>query len=516
MAPKEKKERTTNFKTYEAQSRLLSALVASLGNHRLDFKKIAKNHGGSATESSMEHRFRVIKAQADFITALVEAGLDPASYETWMIRNKDGKPSRLQARRLARPAAASITAAVVVAIALFGASTPDGLNFQFRSVKKGADALTHAVENGQDPVNAFGALMKGGSSVPATPSHRTPGSTKRARPTKTPTSSATPASKRLKATKLEPELEFDEDDEDSPEADYSELDSTPTKTKPKKFESAGQLLPRPAWAKPAPGEKPAVRGNVAIAPAPAPPRPAAPAYTLAPIAGIAAVPNGYTNPATGVGYNCVPPTTTMGSAAPPSAVISPAMGMTSSMRRNSVFSAAGSHTAASSPGTPTISHYPPVPNTTSSPSGMGSSSHYPPVPGTTNMSYYTTNMYDAIPSPTTSASDASSHTMAAASASASSSSVKPQQTAAAATAPFNPEQEFRPFAGFATTTTAGSSNNGNGNGNGNGARNGGHAAYSFDHREAAQATQIDFGGFEDGDEEEEEEGEEWWDDAGDC
>jgi len=38
MPPKEKKERTTNFRTFETQSRLLAALVASLDNHRFDYK----------------------------------------------------------------------------------------------------------------------------------------------------------------------------------------------------------------------------------------------------------------------------------------------------------------------------------------------------------------------------------------------------------------------------------------------------------------------------------------------
>ncbi len=36
--PKEKKERATNFRTWETQSRLLSALVASLDGVRLDYK----------------------------------------------------------------------------------------------------------------------------------------------------------------------------------------------------------------------------------------------------------------------------------------------------------------------------------------------------------------------------------------------------------------------------------------------------------------------------------------------
>ena len=36
----EKKERATNFRTYETQARLLSALVASLGNNpRIDYKR---------------------------------------------------------------------------------------------------------------------------------------------------------------------------------------------------------------------------------------------------------------------------------------------------------------------------------------------------------------------------------------------------------------------------------------------------------------------------------------------
>jgi hypothetical protein len=44
MPPKtpagEKKERATNFRTYETQARLLSALVASLGpNARIDYKR---------------------------------------------------------------------------------------------------------------------------------------------------------------------------------------------------------------------------------------------------------------------------------------------------------------------------------------------------------------------------------------------------------------------------------------------------------------------------------------------
>ena len=41
----EKKERATNFRTYETQARLLSALVASLGsNPRIDYKRKCFSH----------------------------------------------------------------------------------------------------------------------------------------------------------------------------------------------------------------------------------------------------------------------------------------------------------------------------------------------------------------------------------------------------------------------------------------------------------------------------------------
>ncbi|EGS17239.1 uncharacterized protein CTHT_0065580 [Thermochaetoides thermophila DSM 1495] len=181
--------RTTNFRSYDAQARLLAALVASLENQRFDFKK---------------HRMRTVKAMAEACRKLVEAGEDPAQYAIYEHFDTKQKIQKY-----------------------FGASTPDGIGFQFRSVKQGAKVLIDAVNNGKDPVQAFNEWNNGGSSsIPATPAGR---GAKRARaPSMKKTPGTTPASKRRKQIKLEDIT----DDEDSPDADYSDLDTTPTKNKP--------------------------------------------------------------------------------------------------------------------------------------------------------------------------------------------------------------------------------------------------------------------------------------------
>ena len=388
----------------------------------------------------------------------------------------------------------------------FGESTPDGLAFQFRNIKKGGDVLKAAAQKGEDPVGAFGAHMKGGgraaSSVPATPS-----TTKRSRPTKATVSgsSATPTSKRRKAIKIEPEAEFD-DDEDSPETDYSELDSTPTKIKPKSQGNAGQLVPRSAWAKPA--EKPKRPRHIAIAPAPprpAVPQPAAPSYTLAPIPGLnssSALPNGYTDPATGFGYNVAPPTTR--TSASPSAANSPAMGLATA-RRGSAYSS-GSYTAASSPATPNMSYSDTVPaqtmhmgpqysraQTTSSSmtmnnAGMGMSAandSMGTIGGMTNANTpsFNTNVFHSMPSPTPSVQDLTTHQTTAST----------NNTMAAATSNMHGNAaSFQPDDSFTTSFTGYAASNAYAPTSGN------NRMYtSFDQHEAKLAADVDFGGFED-------------------
>ncbi|KAK4043468.1 hypothetical protein C8A01DRAFT_13002 [Parachaetomium inaequale] len=501
----EKKERTTNFKSYETQARLLSALVASLGpNPKIDYKQVARYYGGGATESSVEHKLRNTRAQADLIRKMVAANMDPGDSDV-PFATKAGKT-----RRRSQPAAATAAAAAPPPRRYFGASTPDGLNFQFRAIKKGADALKTAAEKGQDPIDAFAVFARGGStatgSVPTTPS-----TTKRARPTKTTGSGsrATPASKRQKAMKIEPEPEPDmfDEDEDSPEVDYSELDTTPTKLKPKVHTTPRKnppLQPHPAWPKPA--QKTTASRPVPIAPAP--PRPMAPRpepeatpFRLMPIAGVgsSALPNGYTNPATGFGYNVAPPAAV--NSATPSAANSPAMGM-STDRRGSAYSS-GSYTAASSPATPNMSYPDPSSTTTSNvamnnagmnmstTNGMtanGMNNRTNPNMATANMPSFNTNMFDSATSPAASTPDVA-HTPQTTTSSTS--------TMPATTAPSG-EDEFNPFCDFGRIPTTN---------NGYITVGGGDRSYSRnDPKEAALAGDVDFGGFEDQEEEEDDDG----------
>lgn len=392
---------------------------------------------------------------------------------------------------------------------LFGASTPDGLGFQFRSINKGANVLKQAVANGEDPVDAFAAHLKGGSSaassVPATPNHQrtTPASAKRTRSVK----STGAGAKRQKVIKPDPDLESD-DDVDSPEADYSELDTTPTKLKPKVLSTPHKnppLLPHSAWTKP--GEKanpqPGLAATASVAP-----RPAAPSYALAPIpgSGSAVLPNGYTNPATGVGYNCAPPVNMTG--AQPSAAHSTAMNM-NGMRRGSAFST-DSHTAGSSPPTPTLAFSFPVPNSGGNVpinhNGMGMTAGVTGMnrtnagTGTANIMgmppSYNMPMFETASSPTASASDAQTPQTTT-----SSNTVAGFGTTTMATS-FKSE-EFTPFGGFG----GGSGTGGNMSYLAHNSISSDHASDRFDPNDVACAAELDLGEFVDGEE---------WDDAGDC
>ncbi|KAL2197437.1 hypothetical protein P885DRAFT_77126 [Corynascus similis CBS 632.67] len=479
------KERTANFRTYEAQSRLLAALVASLEGHRFDYKKIAEYHGGGVTESAMEHKFRLARAQADLIKLMVANNRDPGDYDI-----------------------PNVTKAEIQKF--FGASTPDGLGFQFRGIKKGSDVLKNAVEKGDDPVDAFARFLKGGSggtgSVPATPS-----TTKRARSTKATASGsgANPSSKRHKTIKIEHESD---DDDDSPEVDYSQLDATPTKPKPKPAPpNLTRVVPQSSRAGPASTPKAAPR-QVPIAPAPPP---AAPSYSLAPIAGLGspALPDGYTDPVTSFSYNMAPPTNM--ECAAQSAASSQVI-RTAPARRGSTYST-GSFSAASSPATPSLSYPDPSPspikhtgaNNMHLSMGTNTGSQHASMPGTaddntgltvsladldttttmptSNIRSFGTKTSQSATSPRESTSDmptpqttTSSNTTTAAT----------PGTHAALTTSFEASQEFRTFNGYTSAA--------NGHHIGRSSNRG---YSSFDQREAELAAQVDFGGFEDQDEE---------------
>ncbi|KAK3949702.1 hypothetical protein QBC32DRAFT_316580 [Pseudoneurospora amorphoporcata] len=137
-----------NFKTYEAQARLLAAVIAAHPELRLNYKAIAQHYGKSATMSAIEHRFRPVRKQADCLRLAVARGDDPEEIDIH------------EARELAK---------------YFGESTADGLQFQFRGVKQAAEAMKNAADNGKDPIEAF---MNAGSGSGA---NKTPSGRKRGR-----------------------------------------------------------------------------------------------------------------------------------------------------------------------------------------------------------------------------------------------------------------------------------------------------------------------------------------------
>ncbi|KAK6212391.1 hypothetical protein LQW54_005344 [Pestalotiopsis sp. IQ-011] len=202
---------TTNFRSYEAQARLLAAVIAT-AKPRLDYKEIARHMGSDATPSAVDHRLRPIKQLAKLQDSCLKHGGDP----------KDLPVEKTEIQKL------------------FGESTPQGLEFHFRQVKAIGKAQQEAVDNGGDPTGvAVGSTAKGKGkgvqrSLPSTPAT----SRKRAAPA---SGLATTGGRGRKQVKTEPtgldDAGLDGDvksDVDSPEDDYDGLDiATPSKPRPR-------------------------------------------------------------------------------------------------------------------------------------------------------------------------------------------------------------------------------------------------------------------------------------------
>lgn len=89
-----------NFRSYEGQSRLLTAVIAAHPGLKLNYKgefpcepspflstglvlikpAIALHYGSDWTESGIEHFFRPVKKNAKAIQAMVERKEDPANF----------------------------------------------------------------------------------------------------------------------------------------------------------------------------------------------------------------------------------------------------------------------------------------------------------------------------------------------------------------------------------------------------------------------------------------------------
>ncbi|KAK1243579.1 hypothetical protein MKX08_001717 [Trichoderma sp. CBMAI-0020] len=205
MAPASK----ANYKTYEAQARMVRAIVAAHPDVKWNYKEIVACYGSDMTEHALNHRFRRLKAQVVIVREGRSKGLDPKNIHA------DGDlPATIDAvdtKNIAR---------------YFGQSTTDGIQFQFRGIKKDADILRKVEGEGGDVANCLN-LGSGGPSVTSTPSKPNP-----ARSTGSRTGTGTGRKRARKMDVLDIKRSSSDEEDDEVE-DWSGHEMTPTK-KPKK------------------------------------------------------------------------------------------------------------------------------------------------------------------------------------------------------------------------------------------------------------------------------------------
>ncbi|KAF4449985.1 hypothetical protein F53441_6833 [Fusarium austroafricanum] len=191
MAPANAK---ANYKTYEAQARMVRAIVAAHPEVKWNYKDHALNH-----------RFRKVRATVNIIHKAREQGFDVKDLTT----DENLLPSTQGAidNNIAK---------------YFGQSTADGIQFQFRTIKKDAESLRQAANNGGDVANCLNLGTGSGPGLPNTPSKPTP--------SRQPGSRSAKGSKRKTSfPALNPIKRSASEDEDEDELNFDDMDHTPSK-----------------------------------------------------------------------------------------------------------------------------------------------------------------------------------------------------------------------------------------------------------------------------------------------
>ncbi|GFP55225.1 hypothetical protein TASIC1_0005008300 [Trichoderma asperellum] len=199
-----------NYKTYEAQARMVRAIVAAHPDVKWNYKEIVACYGSDMTEHALNHRFRRLKAQVVIVREGRSKGFDPKN-----ICADGDLPNTIDAvdtKNIAR---------------YFGQSTTDGIQFQFRGIKKDADILRKVESEGGDVANCLN-LSSGGPSVTSTPSKPTP-----ARSVGSRTGSGTGRKRARKIDMINMIKRSSSDEEEEEVENWSDHENTPTK-KPKK------------------------------------------------------------------------------------------------------------------------------------------------------------------------------------------------------------------------------------------------------------------------------------------
>ncbi|RDA86564.1 hypothetical protein CP532_6010 [Ophiocordyceps camponoti-leonardi (nom. inval.)] len=156
MAPKSTPTTKANYKSYEAQARMVRAMVAAHPDVKWNYKEIAACIGSDVSENAINHRFRPIRAQATIIREARAQGLDIKD-----LLSQDELPATQDAidkQNIAK---------------YFGQSTGDGIQFQFRGIKRDAELLRQTEAEGGDVASALVTSASPGSNM-TTPSRATP------------------------------------------------------------------------------------------------------------------------------------------------------------------------------------------------------------------------------------------------------------------------------------------------------------------------------------------------------
>ncbi|PFH55438.1 hypothetical protein XA68_18311 [Ophiocordyceps unilateralis] len=149
MAPNNTK---ASYKSYESQARMIRAIVAAHPEVKWNYKEIVACYGSDMTEHALNHRFRRLRAQAAIIREARSQGFD--SKDMVVSDHLPTTQDAIDKNNIAK---------------YFGQSTPDGIQFQFRSIKRDAEHLRKTeAEGGQV------ATCLTGSPAASTPSRATP------------------------------------------------------------------------------------------------------------------------------------------------------------------------------------------------------------------------------------------------------------------------------------------------------------------------------------------------------
>ncbi|KAI0403632.1 hypothetical protein F4802DRAFT_598830 [Xylaria palmicola] len=234
----------TNFKTFEASTRLLAAVIATT-NVKLDYDELARHMGGGTTKDAVNHRLRPIKQLAKMQATCVKQGEDPGELPVdkgalATLVGGGATSSALEHRmrpikQLAKlqlayrdndkdPGELPIEKNEIQK--LFGESTPGGIEWRFRDIKSLGKAQKQAVQEGRNPATVL---------TTDTPSS----ARKRSAAASTPGSrAATPGSRRRRTAPVAALPPVDSSDSDGGNDSDCNIVETPTKRPAKKAKVA--------------------------------------------------------------------------------------------------------------------------------------------------------------------------------------------------------------------------------------------------------------------------------------